>query len=177
MKKLIILFLFFNCFSLSNMFGIVAIDSLKVGDCSQIVLKNSDIIQADVLKMTSEDIKYKPCGDPKSSIKTVSKNDIMFVKAPNGSIAYSNENSAVKKYTEKKINQNAIIGFILSLAIFGIGSIPALIFSIKGYNQIKDDPQKYEGKELAIGGIVLSILGIIVLLIYAAAIAILLLGG
>lgn len=64
-----------------------------------------------------------------------------------------------------QINVLALIGFILSLTCTGCG-IVSLVLSIIGLNQINKEPNRYNGKGLAIAGIVISILTIIFAIIY-----------
>ena len=69
----------------------------------------------------------------------------------------------------RKTNSFAVTGLILGilsisggLCCFGpLFSILALVFSIIGLVQIKNNPEVYEGKGIAIAGLVLSILGLI----------------
>ena len=65
----------------------------------------------------------------------------------------------------RETNMMAIIGFVLSITCMGLG-IGSLIVSIIALNQINKQPNKYQGKALAIWGIALSILEIVGALIF-----------
>jgi hypothetical protein len=162
MKKVVQFIIILCCFTVTNTFGIVAIDSLKMEDCSQIVLKNGTAILADVLKMTPEEIKYKPCGKPREEAITISKNEILHVKSPNGGIAYRSEESKISsKAAEKGTDGLAIIGFLMSLIFGPIG----LVVSIIALSKIDSDPEKFSGKGWAIAGIIISSLYLLLLIL------------
>lgn len=59
-----------------------------------------------------------------------------------------------------QINVLALVGFILSVTCMGCG-IVSLVLSIIGLNQINKEPNRYNGKGLAITGIVISVLTIV----------------
>jgi len=73
-------------------------------------------------------------------------------------------NSSRQSYNRVGTNDNALIGFILSLvsvpiSLFGIVPIISLIFSIKGLSEVNRTGEK--GKGLAIAGIMISTVCII----------------
>ena len=71
----------------------------------------------------------------------------------------------------RETNVMAIIGLVLSLTCLGFG-IGSLVVSIIGLNQINKQPERYQGKSLAIWGIVLSAIQIVILLFIGLLIAI-----
>jgi hypothetical protein len=72
----------------------------------------------------------------------------------------------------RKMNGCALAGLlfgILSIPCFcccGILSVPGIVFSLIGLSQINANPHVYEGRAMAILGLIFSILGFMVLLIW-----------
>jgi hypothetical protein len=59
-------------------------------ECSKIVMKDGDIIEANVLQITPTEIKYKRCGKPNDPELVIYKKDVLSVKAADGEIIFRN---------------------------------------------------------------------------------------
>ncbi len=178
MKKLFFILSFLMTISITSSFGIV---SIKTGDgCAQIVLKSGDVVQANILQITATDIKYKRCGKADDPDISVSKKDVLTVKAADGEVIYRNggKSSYENNSEEQKTNGLAvasmvtgIVGLLLTLSIFGfiLGAL-GIIFGGVALKQIKKNQEKYKGKGLAITGLVCGIIACAILaLIFATA--------
>ena len=173
MKKILFILTILTLFSATSSYGLIALK--KIEDCSQIVLKSGDIIQANIIQITPTEIKYKRCGKPNDPEISISKKEVLSVKAADGDVIYRNDNKSANNNDndgEKKFNGLAIAGFVLSLLwLYGLGSILGLIFCAIALGKIKRNPEKYKGKGLAIAGLVISIvvLGLVILGLAAGA--------
>ncbi len=63
-------------------------------NCSQVVLKNGDVLQADILSMTDCDITYKRCGKPNDPETKIFKSNILKIKDGDGEVLYDSKNYA-----------------------------------------------------------------------------------
>ena len=167
MKKQFFLISMLFLINITNTFGIVASREINAEDCAQIVMKNGDIIQADIIQITPTDIKYKRCGKPNDPEMVLYKKDVLSIKGTDGDIIYRNDNKG-NETSEVKTEGLAIAGFILSiLGLFtGIAAIVGIILSAIGLSKIQKNPKKLKGRGLAIAGL---IIGIILLLIILSA--------
>jgi hypothetical protein len=167
MKNQIILIPILFLALMTSSYGTEAFSKLKSEECSQIIMKNGDIIQANIIQITTNDIKYRRCGKPNDPEINISKKEVLFVKASDGATIYKND-SRIDEASSQKTNGFAIAGFIFGLLGFltGFGAILGLVFSAIGLSRIKKNPKRFRGRGLAIAGLVLSIIVIgIVLLI------------
>jgi hypothetical protein len=64
MKNQIILIPILFLALMTSSYGTEAFSKLKSEECSQIIMKNGDIIQANIIQITTNDIKYRRCGKP-----------------------------------------------------------------------------------------------------------------
>lgn len=73
--------------------------------------------------------------------------------------------------TERKTNSLAMTGLILGIVSLTVGlccchglpfSLLGLIFSLIGLSQVRSNPQIYQGEGIAIGGIICSVLGLLI---------------
>lgn len=176
-------------------------------ECDQIVLKNGDDIEVIVVEITDQKVKYRLCSQPNGPLRSVDKNDILFIKYKDGSketFGTKKEETSVESVLEDtdeqesdqveqkdqaeskdaddtKIDPFAILGFIFGLVglftilfffISPVFGIIATIFSKKSMKRIKENPDKWRGKQLATAGLVFGIIDM-ALLFFAAAILIL----
>ncbi|MDO8998552.1 MAG: DUF4190 domain-containing protein [Bacteroidota bacterium] len=152
--------------------------------CDIITLRNGDEVSAKVLEITSIEIKYKRCNLSDGPLYIVKKSDVFMIKYTNGTkdvfksepITTNQEQNnypqAKKNTGPKKMHSLAIIAFVLSILgifpFFGLGSLLAIIFAGMALRGIKENPDVYEGEQLAraartIGIVVLSIIGFLLL--------------
>jgi len=150
-----------------------ALGEMSVNDffqaCAKIVLKNGDIIEADIIQLTSTEIKYKRCGKPDDPEFVVDKKEVLSVQAADGDIIFRNTGANVRssdKDDEKQTETNAIIAFIGALVLFPLG----IIFGIISLNKISKNPEKYKGRGFALAGIIIGGLYLLFLLIAIASI-------
>ena len=135
-------------------------------DCDNIILLNGEEIQANVMEVGKEEIRYKKCNIPDSPVYVLKRSEVFMIKYQNGTkdiITPANKESNIIK-TE---------GFgLVSFIVGAIGGLPlgilALIFGVISLRRIKKYPGKYKGKGFAIAGIILGLLGIIAVFILVA---------
>jgi hypothetical protein len=147
--------------------------------CDIIILKTGREILAKVLEIGNAEVKYKMCDNLDGPTFTMVKAEIFMIKYPNGTSTVINEGtpSEVKKAAdstgisysgERHIPGIIIWGFVFSVLgwfVPYVGSIVMLIgmlFCSAGLKKIKNNPEKYKGKGLAITGYVIGFVGIIV---------------
>jgi hypothetical protein len=59
-------------------------------DCSKIVMKDGDVIEAVVIQISPTEIKYKRCGKPNDPEIVINKKDVLSIKAADGEIIFRN---------------------------------------------------------------------------------------
>jgi Domain of unknown function (DUF4190) len=156
-------------------------------NCSKIVMKDGDIIEANIIQISPTEIKYKRCGKPNDPELVIYKKDVLSVKTADGEIIFrntnnnantddSNNNNRDKNYgtddrnnsnnsNEPKMEGNAlagmicgIMGLVLGFNLIGLAAgVVGIILSIIGMNKIKREPKKYKGKGMALAGLVCGI--------------------
>lgn len=172
MKKNIICIVVLFLFVTTTTFSIVFEKVETAKGCSKITFNNGETTEIDVVQITANEIKYKPCGKPNDALILVSKSEVLYIKNTEGDMVYRSAKTAEAAVVEAEKNRNtteasqrlAKIGLILSGFVFLIGplaSISGLIVSIVALNRIKNKPESYGGKTIAIWGIVLSALSLI----------------
>jgi len=136
--------------------------------CDVITMKSGEEVSVKVTEIGTSEIKYRKCDNPAGPLYSVSRNDVFMIKYANGtkdiisSVETTNKGSSDAKpllWSEsegKEINFMAFLGFILSFFVPIVG----LIISIIGFKQIRNDPDKYVGRNLAIAGIIIGSLWI-----------------
>jgi hypothetical protein len=172
MKKVCFSILLLCSFYSSNTFGTVSVRRLNTDSCSLILLKNGDIIQANITQISEAEIKYKRCGKPNDPEMIIRKKGVLSVKTSDGETIYRSPKNDDIPDEDRKPNGLGIAGFILSLLpLYGIGSILGLIFSAIALRKIKKNPEKYKGRGLAMAGFIISIV-VISLIIVATVVSI-----
>jgi hypothetical protein len=156
-------------------------------NCSKIVMKDGDIIEANIIQISPTEIKYKRCGKPNDPELVIYKKDVLSVKTADGEIIFRNTNNNVntddsnnnnrdKNYgtddrsnnnnsNEPKLEGNAlagmicgIMGLVLGFSILGLAcGVVGIVLSIIGMNKIKREPKKYKGRGLALAGLICGI--------------------
>jgi Domain of unknown function (DUF4190) len=156
-------------------------------NCSKIVMKDGDIIEANIIQISPTEIKYKRCGKPNDPELVIYKKDVLSVKTADGEIIFRNTNNNVntddnnnnnrdKNYgTDDRNNSNnsnepkmegnslagmicGIMGLVLGFNLIGLAAgVVGIILSIIGMNKIKREPKKYKGRGMALAGLVCGI--------------------
>jgi Domain of unknown function (DUF4190) len=156
-------------------------------ECSKIVMKDGDVIEANVLQITPTEIKYKRCGKPNDPEIVVNKKDVLSIKAADGEIIFRNlGNNSPNETTntptnrdnnygtnatqntnsnEPKLEGNALAGMICGiLGVLFLGGIlslalgiTGLVLSLIGRRKINNDPKRYKGKGMALAGLICGI--------------------
>jgi len=132
--------------------------------CANIVFQNGDIIEVDIIELTSTEIKYRRCGKPNDPEFVADKKEVLSVRATNGQIVFRNTEQNVRsagKHDKRRIETNAIIALAGSILFFPLG----IIFGIISLNKISKHPEKYKGKGLAVAGIVIGGIHLLYLLL------------
>lgn len=62
-------------------------------NCSKIVMKDGDIIEANIIQISPNEIKYKRCGKPNDPELVIYKKDVLSIKTADGEIIFRNTNN------------------------------------------------------------------------------------
>lgn len=146
---------------------------IKAEPCDKIFLRNGDEIQAKVLEVGVNTVKYKKCEDQEGPLIEVIKNDIFMITYSNGSKDVfkekleSEEKQAQTTQTPQAFPQAKKHGFAVASLVFGLLCMPlfAWIFGGIAKSLIRKYPESYDGKEMANAGIVLGWIALILFLI------------
>jgi hypothetical protein len=172
-------------FSLTPLVIESQVDTFQIGSlkgCSKIVLKNGDIIEADIIQITPTEVKYKRCGKPNDPEIIVSKKDVLSIKAEDGDVIFRNTGNSrgnnSTTYGEPKLDGLAIaslatgvgglvIGLLLSGVIGILAGIVGIVLGGISILRMKRDPDKYRGKGMAWAGMICGIVvvGLFIILI------------
>jgi hypothetical protein len=141
--------------------------------CDTIVLRNGDIIEAKVLEIGQQEIRYRKCGDNEGPVFVAAINEVFMVKHPNGTRDYftSERNTAPSRSgaIPAKTDGMAVAGFIGSLVGLFILGIPlgimAVVFGFVSIGKIKRHPERYKGRGFAIASIIIGAIDVIGMLI------------
>jgi len=141
-------------------------------DCDNIILANGEEIQANVMEVGNEEIRYKKCNIPDSPIYVLKRSEVFMIKYQNGTKDIITPASKESKNT--KTEGFGLVSFIVGVIGLLIAGLPlgilALIFGAISLSRFKKDTGKYKGKGFAITGIILGLLSIIFVFILLASI-------
>ena len=154
-------------------------------NCAKIVMKDGDIIEANIIQISPTEVKYKRCGKPNDPELVIYKKDVLSIKAADGEIIYRNvnpnpetvnnankdtnygtaESNNARISNEPKIEGNAlagmicgIMGLLLGFSYLGLAAgIVGIVLSIIGMKKISENPKKYKGKGMALAGLICGI--------------------
>jgi hypothetical protein len=153
-------------------------------ECSKIVMKDGDIIEANIIQISPTEIKYKRCGKPNDPELVIYKKDVLSVKAADGEIIFRNteasnnannssnnnnnnnsNNNNSDNSNEQKADGSAIAGMICGIlgvvllgSILGLASgIVGIVLSLMGRRKIQRDPKRLKGKGMALAGLICGI--------------------
>ncbi len=151
--------------------------SVFFGACSKIVLKNGDIIEADISQITPTEVKYRRCGKPDDPEIVLSKGDVLSIQASDGAVIYRdtgrpptvaprNDYRQVSTQIDtRKMEPYAIWATVFALLIPIVG----IVLGIISLTRINKNPDRYKGAGWAWFGIIFSILWILVVVASASA--------
>jgi hypothetical protein len=146
------------------------------GDCSKIVLKDGDVIEANIIQISPVEVKYKRCGKPNDPETILYKKDILSIKAADGEIIYRNtgtnnttrpSNTTTANTTDGPVFESYSIASLVTgisgllLFTFWLGlaaAICGIVFGYMGLKRIKSNPEMYKGKNLAKAGLITGII-------------------
>lgn len=142
----------------------------------KIVLRNADEIDAKVIEINKLNVMYKRCDNLSGPMVITKADDIFMIKYANGTKEVFEKKTEKKpvevKQPEKKVmcaaEYNNFAVASIATAILGLTIILApipFVLGIIGSNQIKKNPERYRGRELASIGIAFGSIGTILLLL------------
>ena len=146
---------------------------LKDSTCAEIILKQGEIIEAKISKITENSIEYIKCGTTQP-VYEVGKDKVLMIKYPDGRTEKFSDPTTVPAESTKTGKTGAIISFVLSLVglpllSLGLG-LTGIIWGAISLGRLNKSNAK--GKGFAISAIAIGaldvILGIIVLIAYLA---------
>jgi hypothetical protein len=166
MKKILLLISILFFVNATNTSALTASHKVKTDDCALIVMKNGDVVSANIIQITPSEIKYKRCGKPNDPEISVAKSDVLSVKTADGDTLYRNKDKAEVKDEERKVNGMAvaslvtgILGIITSFIFIGLVlAVLGVIFGAVALRQIKRNPKRFRGRGMAIAGLVCGII-------------------
>lgn len=153
--------------------------------CARIVLKNGDVIEADILQITPTEVKYKRCGKTNDPETILYKKDVLSIMASDGEVIFRNTGSNAYSPSVSRTNDGLksdplaitslatgvgglIIGLLLSGIIGILAGIVGIVLGAISLSRIKKNPDQYSGKGMAWAGI---ICGIVIVSLFAVLLA------
>lgn len=158
----------------------------SLSPCSKIVMKNGDIIEADIIQITPEVVKYKRCGKPNDPEIIVYKKDILSVQAGDGEVIFRNTSNTQNRTQNQKTGYNAdtkidplaiaslatgasglLVGLLLSGVIGILAGIVGIVLGAISLTRIKRNPDQFSGRGLALAGMIsgITIVGLFLILL------------
>jgi uncharacterized membrane protein len=147
----------------------------SVQACDTIVFHSGERISAQVLEITSAEIKYKKCENPEGPSYFVERKDVFSINYANGSkeiitAVKLREVSTKEKPSSdhRRIEPLGLTGFIISIVglLVPIISILGLVFGIISLVKIAKNPAIFSGKGFGISAIIISLLTIILTILF-----------
>jgi hypothetical protein len=155
------------------------------GECSKIVLKDGNVIEANINQITPVEVKYKRCGKPNDPETILYKNDILRIIASDGETIFISTGNKTTRPSSTSVSGAsdspsfegysiaALVTGICGLLLYGswlglAAGICGIVFGYIGMKRINSNPEMYKGKNLARAGL---ITGIIACALFALAIA------
>ncbi|MEN9442907.1 MAG: hypothetical protein RLZ33_2984 [Bacteroidota bacterium] len=156
---------------LSGFTPVKSIESSKNEPCDKILLRDGNEIQAKVLEVGVNTVKYKKCEDQEGLLIEIIKNDIFMITYSNGSKDVFKEKVVIEEKntpTNKSVQLPKRHGFAVASLVFGLIGLPlfAWIFGGIAKSLIRKYPESYDGKGMANAGIILGWLTVILVLIF-----------
>ena len=144
-------------------------------NCDKIYLKNGEEIEANIIEITDDVVKYKKCNNETGPLFSKNLDAIVMIIFKDGSkqiieqkAPKNNQNAQVSTETESEATTSLIVG-ILALFLWPLG-ILSIIFGKRALKKIETNNKR--GKEMANWGIGLGfaslIWGLLFIMIYAS---------
>lgn len=147
--------------------------------CDVLTLKNGNDMLVKVVEIGINEIKYKDCDNLDGPVVIVPKADVFRIKYSNGKVetfTSNKEPSQVESYQEKvaasnpgtTVNVLAILSLVSGILAILVAIIPILgwlfgalgvLFGLMAIMTIKNNPEKFKGKGLAIAGAICGAAG------------------
>lgn len=159
-----------------------SIDFVFNKECDIILKRDGSEIEAKVIEVGINEIKYKKCDNLAGPTYVLLKNDVFMINYPNGQkdifkekVVEASSLPPEKKVRGTKIHAGGVIALVLSIiALLGgllipwvtLFAIPALTIGIISLVQVSKHPEKYTGLTASILGIIFGSLGTGLLLFY-----------
>jgi hypothetical protein len=147
----------------------------KEDPCDELIFKDGTELKGKVIEITPTEIKYKKCDMLDGPTYVGKKSDIFMVKYANGTREVFTTEKEAKNKNQKsnstdgnsKSDETAILALVFGILgfVIGIGSIPAIVLGNNALKKIKNEPDKYEGEELATIGKIFGIVGVVIKLL------------
>lgn len=146
--------------------GDIPMDNRLFAPCSKIKLHTGEVIEADIVQITSTRVVYRKCGRPNAPEIDIPKSDVSRIEGPDGALLFKDtgrkkvddNNDADDYYGEPKTEKNATLALIF--AICGVFFFPfmivGLILGFKSLRKIRQYPERYKGEGLAIAAITIG---------------------
>jgi len=141
--------------------------------CGYLVLYPGERVEADLLEISALQITYRPCGQPDAAPVVRLKREVLVAVASNGDELFSNISGpwgsgygrSASEQAGAKLDGLALLSLVFGLIPSAVTPLAAIIIGAISLNRIKRNPERYKGKGLAIGGIVLGVLAILIALL------------
>lgn len=139
-----------------------------IDSCGDVMtMRNGDEIKIKVLEINPKTVKYKTCDNLDGPIMVTNIENVFMIKYLNGKKEIfekeiekpkTEDDYIAPKVVQPRIyNAFAIASFVCACSFFlYITPILSIIFGIIALHQFKNNPEKYNGKWMAIAGIVAS---------------------
>lgn len=143
--------------------------SLFFGACSKIVMKNGDIIEADISQITPSEVKYRRCGKSEDPEIVLDKRDVLSIQASDGAVIYRDTGRETnvrsqRDYTRasSQIDSRQLEPYAIWAAVFALLiPIVGIVLGVISLTRINKNPDKYKGAGWAWFGIIFSVLWIL----------------
>ena len=98
-------------------------------NCSRIILKNGDVIEADISQINPTEIKYKRCGKPNDPEFIIAKGEVLSIQAEDGEIIYRDTGTSMStsSFTRKQ-NTTPTDGLAIASLASGVGGLLITLF-------------------------------------------------
>lgn len=160
----------------------------REGECAKIVLQTGEVIEADILEITADVVRYKRCGKAEDPSMMLAKSEVLSVIATDGGFLYKNTGSANTGFDESSgpqqrggVLSSAVLSMGFSITGFVIGLLPlfsvaaallslgliltGLVLGIASLSKIARGKGRFRGRGFAIAGIVISSLYLLLIVV------------
>lgn len=162
-----------------NKKAVLSILENKSEPCDIMTLKTGSDMLVKVVEIGINDIKYKDCDNLDGPVVVIRKADVFRIKYLNGKVeTFTNNNEASQSESNQQkgattnptttVNAMAIIGLVAGILAILVAFVPILgwffgilgiLFALIAFIAIKNNPEKFRGKGLAIAAAVTGAVG------------------